>query len=206
MTCDLDRRPQRDAGFSLIELMAAMVIFAIIAVIAQRSMTVSMIAADRISNRSTSIAELQLAVSQVTRDLENLVPRAIRTGSDAPEPAIVLENDGQVLTFTRGGIDDPTGRARSPFQRVIYVGGAPENEPPRRGTWDQVDRPAISTPRLSPLTENIAALSFAVYSDGQWIKNWPSAGETNPAILPDGIAVTFETRLWGPVRRVVSFR
>lgn len=193
-------------GFSLLELMVALSIFAIIAVVAQRGMMMSMTSADRLSERSTDIAELQLAVSAVTRDLENAVGRTVRTGPEQTEPALLLEDDGRRLTFTRSGIIDPTGRARSPFQRVIYTAGATPDDAPQRGTWAHIDRPNGALPNLTPLDDEIGAISFLVFSEGQWVSTWPQADMRNPATLPDGIAVVFDTRIWGPVRRVVSYR
>ncbi|MEO0676170.1 MAG: type II secretion system minor pseudopilin GspJ [Pseudomonadota bacterium] len=199
--------PQRSnsAGFSLIELLVALTIFAIIAVIAQRGMVTAMVSADRLGERGSELAELQLAVTSVTRDLENAVPRAIRTGSGQMEAAFLLEDGGRTLIFTRAGLNDPTGRARSPFERVIYTAGASTDDAPQRGTWDHVDRPEASTPRLAALGAEIRAIEFAVLSEGSWQSSWPLTDDAGLKALPEGIAVTFETDRWGPIRRVVAY-
>ncbi|MEL6452383.1 MAG: type II secretion system minor pseudopilin GspJ [Pseudomonadota bacterium] len=193
-------------GFSLLELLVAMAIFAGLAVVAQRGMLASMLSADRLSQRGTEVAALQLAVSQVTQDIRNAVPRPIRTGGAAPGPALLLGQGGQVLTFTRAAVHDPTGRARSPFQRVIYAPSDDAEDRPQRGIWTHVDQPDGRAPRMSALDAVVTGVRFEVLSDGAWQTAWPPAQQTDPAALPEGIAVTFDTARWGAVRRVVALQ
>jgi general secretion pathway protein J len=193
-------------GFSLIELMVALTIFAIIAVISQQSMLSAMAQSSRLSEHSTDLAELELAVSLVTRDLENIAPRPIRSGLSNSEPALVLSGNGQNLTFTRGGLVDPTGRARSPFLRVAYSAAKGAEAGVERGTWTQIDRPSSAVPRQAALWSGIDAIHFQVYADGQWVENWPQPDNADLAVLPDGIAVTLDTKNWGLIRRVVALR
>ncbi|MGY3670870.1 type II secretion system minor pseudopilin GspJ (plasmid) [Marinovum sp. KMM 9989] len=194
------------AGFSLIELMAAMAIFAIVAVIAQQSMVAAMAQSARLSQHSADIAELELAVSLVTRDLENIAPRPVRIGTDQSEPALILAANGQRLTFTRSGVTDPVGRARGPFLRIAYGQPSGQTDGAARSVWPQLDRTANTAPRQAALWDGIQSTRFRIYADGQWSDSWPRPDSSDPALLPEGIAVTFETAKWGAIERVVALR
>jgi general secretion pathway protein J len=190
-------------GFTLIELVAAMTIFAIIAVIAQQSMFSAMAQSTRLTSNSADLAELELSVSLVTRDLENIAPRPVRVGGNETQGALILV-DGSDLTLTRSGVVDPVERPRGPFIRVRYDDAADAGSV--RQVWDQVDRPAAISARAATLWDGIQSMRFRVYSDGQWSDSWPPPDTDDLAALPDGIAVTFETERWGPIDRVVSLK
>jgi general secretion pathway protein J len=190
-------------GFTLIELVAAMSIFAIIAVIAQQSMFSAMAQSTRLTRNGTDLAELELSVSLVTRDLENIAPRPVRVGGNETQAALILA-DASDLTLTRSGVVDPVDRPRGPFIRVRYVDAADTGS--LRHVWDQVDRPAATSAREAMLWDGIQTMRFRVYSEGQWLDSWPPPGTDDIAALPEGIAVTFETEKWGPIDRVVSLK
>lgn len=197
-------RPALKRGFTLIELVAAMTIFAIIAVIAQQSLFSTMAHSDRLRGNASDLAELELAVSLVTRDLQNIAPRAARTGQAQSEPALILSDGGRSLGFTRSGVVDPTQAPRGPFVRVSYQQGLDQQV--QRLVWDRVDRPGSSQPRQGTLWAGIKAARFAVYDNGQWLDSWPPKDKTDLTALPQGISVTFQTDRWGQIDRVVALQ
>ena len=195
------------AGFSLIELLAALAIFAVLAVMTQQALLVTLATETRLSTRRSNLADLQRAVTLVGRDLENAAPRGVRGADGAPGPFLILENGGETFTFTRGGLPNPAGLPRSGFQRVRY-GTAQGGRGIERRIWRRLDTAPWQEPEVSVLLDDAEGVRFRVWTrEGGWRSSWPNPEDpTTRERLPDGIEAVLETRQFGTIRRVVSLR
>ena len=98
-------------GFTLVEILIAIAIFAFIGV-ASTAVLTTVIDSDELSSaRFEKFQRLQRAVTTIERDMQQAVPRAVRT--DGQTNTIVMrggesdESDNDGLAFVRSGWQNP---------------------------------------------------------------------------------------------------
>ena len=200
-------RSAASAGFSLVELLAALAIFAVLAVMTQQALVATLMTQTRASVRRADLASLQRAVTLVGRDLENVAPRGVRGANGAREPFLILENGGETLTFTRGGLPNPAGLRRSGFQRIRYVLGR-DGRGLERWVWPRLDPVAGQRPQVEVLYKDIEGVRFRVWTErSRWRTRWPNPEDLNTRMrLPEGIEAILDTSRFGTIRRLVSLK
>ena len=201
----MSRRRTFDAGLSLIELVVAMALFAVVATMTQQALVAALRGADRLDANGRRLADLQVVVSRVTRDLQAAAPRPPRATGSGPAPrAFTLSQDGRALDFVRVAPPDPTGRPLGAFRRVAVFPSPNDTDRVARAEWRRVDAPPGPPDRSGDLSALVTGLSFEALADTGWTGSWPPGPEAEPDLLPRAVAVTFETARWGPIRRVVT--
>ncbi len=199
----------RFAGFTLIEVMLAMVITAFVAMLAYSGLDAAMSAAESHEGQAERIAEIQLPLSVLERDIRNSVARPIRDEYDQFIGAMVGgELNDYPLILTRSGWDNPRELPRSNLQRVRYV---LDNEELWRESWPVLERlseeegqtrtlllAGIKRFQLSFLNPGSVNASQSPLG-GEWIEEW-----SEPQQLPLAVEITLEIDNFGEVKRVFS--
>lgn len=192
--------PRGASGVTLIELLVALVIFAIMSAIAYASLDTLLQSRARLDARSESLAGLQLAFTVLGRDIEQAVNRPVR--DEFGDRQVTMAGTDSELEFTRAGWRNPAGLRRSELQRVGYHLA---DEELRRVTWRVLDRTQGSEPSETVLLSGVSAfeLRFLDQQD-EWASFWPPADVAAPgrSPLPRAIQVTLETEQWGRVTRL----
>jgi general secretion pathway protein J len=191
----------QERGFTLLELLVALAIFAVLGVAAYAGLDVVLDAKDRIEAKSDQLGRLQMLFVLMGRDIEQTARRSVRDNYGDSLPALLGSNTA--LEFTRAGWRNPAGLRRSHLQRVAY---GLTDETLTRATWDVLDRAQDSEPRTVNLLGEVTALEIR-YLDGsgEWRSDWPpSAGADRPAAapLPRAIEITLEVKGWGSIMRL----
>lgn len=136
---------RRSGGFTLVELMISLAIFALMVTLAYQSVNLLLDAGRRVEGPQAEFQQLQRAMAFVERDLHQLaLLRPMNTGSVGGENNSIMqfEDAGVLLEFTRGGNPDvawqlrASGQMRSSMQRVRYM---LEDGKLLRQTWNLVD-------------------------------------------------------------------
>ncbi|WED44182.1 GspJ family T2SS minor pseudopilin variant LspJ [Legionella cardiaca] len=147
----------KKAGFTLIEILIALAVFAILATITSSAMYYSFNTKARVSQQAERLNILQLAVILMQRDSIQIIPRSIRGNEMHLFPAFI--GQPQYLEFTRVGVENPNSQEkRSTLQRIAYV--CHDNQLLRR-SWqvlDPVNRDHYSD---KVLIDNLLACRFA---------------------------------------------
>jgi general secretion pathway protein J len=123
---------RRTSGFTLMEVMVAIAIFALIGVASYRMLSAVAGSDERLARSGEQMATLNRALWLIGQDVEQLKPRPIRDAAGQRRPALLLDPAQELpLQLTRGGRANPLQLPRSSMQRVAWsVGPHPEHENP----------------------------------------------------------------------------
>ncbi len=193
-------------AFTLIEILVALVVLAIMSVAAYAGLD-ALIKTREITHRNeTHFRQLQLAMVTLTRDLEQAVVRPIRATSGALSPAMLGgDRDVPELTFTRSGRPNPLERPRSSLERVAYT---VDHDELVRFFYQVLDRTVEETPSRQVLLSHVSALHVRFLDhSGQWSSHWPPMNAEPQAyerIDPVAVEITLQTQRWGKIRRLIE--
>ncbi len=136
---------QKNPGFTLLELLVSMSIFAMLGLGAYQMLQTVANSHERVRSSADAFTGLNLAYSIIQRDFNQFAPRSVRDEYGEPLPPIVFENEDYIIEFTRRGWSNPAGRQRSRLQRVAYSLDF-EKETLTRHFWKVLDRAEDSEP------------------------------------------------------------
>ena len=190
-------RPPDQRGFTLLELLVALAIFSVIAVMAYGGLQTVLNQQAQTEVNAESLAVLQKTYLVMQRDIEQAVPRPIRDEFGDEQGALVGTD---LFQLTRGGWNNPAGQPRSTLQRVGY---ALEERQLIRYAWMVLDRAQDSKPVRQPLADDIESMTVRYLDDaGNWQEQWPplQTGQNPPLStldFPRAIEMTLEHARFG---------
>lgn len=184
-------------GFTLLEVLLAMAIFAVVSVMVFSGLNNAQIIAERMREQSAQLTGLERAYRRLQADFESLYPRPVRDELGTRQPALVGGGLGQI-ELTRGGWRNPAGLQRSSLQRVAY---ALDGEQLTRVHWVVLDRVQGSEPVQTRLLDGVNAmrLRYLEKSQRQWLEFWPPPGSSDPELLPLAVELSLDTAAWGTI-------
>ncbi|MDZ7791974.1 MAG: type II secretion system minor pseudopilin GspJ [Xanthomonadales bacterium] len=190
-------RPSKTGGYTLVEVLVAVMVFGILSASAYVALDALSRAAGGHRDRSEDFGALQLAVARMDADLRQLAARPVAAPAGRTEPALVGEP--RSLRATRAGWANPAGLKRSTLQRFGWQLSGTEVQRVRWPVTDRVSEGRALTETVLPQVESLA-FSYRDAS-GVWQERWPT--DDALARLPTAIEVLIDTRRFGRVRRVV---
>jgi len=197
---------RRSAGFTLLELLVSLAIFALLATMAYSALNTVLNARKEVEQRAARLTELQTAFMVMQRDIEEAVARPVR--DDLGDEQAALKGGGAgtgVLTLTRTGWRNPLGVARSDLQRVDYVFNKQQL---LRESWNTLDRGPGNEPYVEVLIDGVSAVDMRFMSqDRQWAGYWPPDASNNAenqdaVLMPRAIEVSVDVNGWGRIVRL----
>jgi general secretion pathway protein J len=195
---------KKSRGFTLIEILVALLIFAIMGVLAALSLHSIIRSHEQLKKADHELLQLQITMTLLRRDISEVINRPIRNQDDEQEPAF-LSQSGTRITFTRTGLMNPFNDSRqSNMQRVGY---ALEGNNLVRLTWGALDQPPKSVPESQTLLSNVASLQWQFVADnGSTSQSWPpSTGsnmQTENSPLPKAVLVVMHIKNEGVLQGV----
>ncbi len=158
-------------GFTLLELLVSLSIFAAIGIMAYSGLGNVMRQQFRTGEHSERMRDLQLAYHILQRDFEQFIARDIRNAYGDPLPALQGGGSYAGVEFTHAGYPNPAGFLRSNLQRVAYV---VEDGALVRHAWRVLDRSQDSVPDRQLLLDRTEGLVLR-YLDARdsWQERWP---------------------------------
>ncbi|MGY0218951.1 type II secretion system minor pseudopilin GspJ [Endozoicomonadaceae bacterium StTr2] len=204
------------AGFTLLELMISIAMFALMSVAAYRLFDSVLHAQRATESVWEKISSVQRALLVFDRDFAQAVSRPVKNEYGQTEQAFIAGKSDYLVEFTRGGWRNPLGLRRSELQRVAYW--LDDEGRLMRRYWLDLDRHADSEPVDQLLLENVSQFDLQVQDAEQgWHRSWPKAGAQvtadvqgseqqkgkKPLPVPLAIALSFEHEYYGALEYVV---
>lgn len=167
----------KDQGFTLIELVVAMAIFAVLTLSGWQVFNNLIKVRERATVKAEQVSAIQEAYEQLSRDFVQATPRPATIGAST-EPAFLLQNN--IFHLTRTGLIDPLQQGVSPMQRVYYT---VEQEQLVRYAVAQVDQDGNAVPSKTVLLNHVTNWSVNALSNTNNSPVWPidTTNTTNSA-------------------------
>ncbi len=199
------RRVHRARGVTLLELLVAMAVFAVIGVGAYTALFSVLDAREATQRQAERLAAVQRSVDALVRDLRQAVERPVRSVKPAQRAPLLAQRGQQaLLTLTRGGWLNPADLPRSTLARVSW---SLRDGRLRRRIKEQPDaraRPNQRPDRVYLREVESVELRFRD-GEGNWQDQWPPLNTRSDAAgLPLAVEFTITLTDWGEIRRLVA--
>ncbi|MEL7487567.1 MAG: type II secretion system minor pseudopilin GspJ [Pseudomonadota bacterium] len=203
-------RPAPQQGFTLAELMVALLVFSFVATAGVYALRLAVESREQLEEADGYIRQVELMREFLRRDLYQIAPRPVRDEFGAPAPTwfyggashpVTLSDRDEALLFSfvrRGWINPEAREPRSDLQYVQYVF--------KGGALVRRIRPYLDDARDQPHTDkvlignvsNVRASFLRGETRGRldWIEDWPS-GQT--AEQPEAVRVSLTDRRYGDI-------
>ncbi len=193
------------AAFTLIELMVAMAVFAVLSMIAYGGLNNIIKTSEVVEEQAERLKELQIFMAVVQKDMQNIVRRTVRDELGDLEAAVKMPGSGgRTLEFTRGGQRNLLKLPRSDMQRVGYE---LREDQILRITYRQLDRAPGAEPLEQVLLDEVQDWQIRLLDEkSNWYEVWPPSNQigTTQSSLPQAIELQVTLKDWGEIRRLLS--
>jgi len=198
---------KRQRGFTLIEILVAMAIFAVIALISYRTLSSLFEVREHLQKQSGRLRDTALFFARLDSDLSGLLDRETITADGLRAHPLVLTAspqyaDDAALSFSRTGFADIDGLVGAP-QRVGYRLKDGKIE---WLLWSGLDQAPRSAPTAYAALSGVQDVAWrAVDVGGSPLDRWPQPGrEKEP--FPAGLQLTITLTGGEVVSRTIALR
>jgi len=197
----------RPRGFTLLEVLVAVFVFGIVAMLAYGGYNQLIRQSDIVESNAGRTRQIQAAVQRMVEDFSMIEPRPIREPlGETLEPALRADPRAETLVdLTRSGWSNPAGVSRSTLQRVTYRFLDNKLE---RAYWTALDRTQTDEPTDAVLLDRVRSVSLRFMDQNQsWHEQWPPLGYSGPdatRLRPIAVEFTLDLEDWGKVVRLVE--
>jgi general secretion pathway protein J len=196
----------RRRGFTLIEVLIAIAIVAVIALLGYRALAALSDAETRLAAEATRWRTLDLFFARLEGDMRQAIPRSARSGATREAPWLGFTADpgidggASALAFSRAGPEfnlEPGSagqrlgyRLRNGNLEVLY--------------WASYDRPPDAQATSYALLADVARFRLTYLArDDAWVDRWPITGDTD---LPRAVRVQLTLSSGETIERWLALR
>ena len=182
----------RSKAFTLVELLVALAIFAVLSGFAYRALDTMLQSREALERESRKWRDVTVFVGRVERDLAAVLPRRPAVGASgvalAPiSSAIDAANGRSGLAITRSGSPLQENALAAP-QRIAY---RLEGTQVQRLAWNSVDAAPRDEPSPVPVLADVRALDFRFLdATGEWRASWGLPGSAQT--VPNGVEMRLQ--------------
>lgn len=163
-------------GFTLIEILVALFIFAIMGVLAAKSLQDIIRVHNHLKARDRQTMEVIMTMTLLRRDMNNAIDRPVLNADGQKSGAFL--GSGNAITFTRAGILNPFDKSRqSNMMRMEYE---LDGDKFVRLTWSVLDAVPDTKPAKQVLLNDVSDISWQfIASNGKKASSWPMPKQNN---------------------------
>jgi len=194
-------------GFTLLEILVATVILAVMGLMAYRAVSEAQVAVTAAESHMDRLRKTQQSIQLLVTDFRTLAPRAVReTIGDGLRAALLRDPNGiNLVELSHAGWPNGAGTPRGTVQRVIY---RLEEGKLIREHWNVAD-PTLATPPVKrELLDRVERIEIRYMdSSREWIEQWPPFGNTQDFGFrerPLAVEITLVLADYGELRRIVE--
>ncbi len=194
-------RSRTEQGFTLIEVMVALVIFVALSFGVYQVLNQVQRSEELTRENTSRLNQIQKAVLVMDSDFRQVAPRAFRTNGEEASPYwlvwqdYLLDSDSKGLLFTRLGWSNPN--QQFPRGEVVKVGYRMMNKQLQRVWWRYPDTVAGDQGTVLPLLDGVTSFSARFLTGDGWQDNWDRQNA-----LPDALSVTLTLEDYGDITRI----
>ncbi|MEJ2601695.1 MAG: type II secretion system minor pseudopilin GspJ [Gammaproteobacteria bacterium] len=194
-------------GFTLIEVMVSLAIFAALAAASYTTLNGVVEASRIVSDQMSRLQALQRTMQRMTLDFGQLAPRAVRDElGDGRLPGLQAgDRSGDLVVLSRGGWSNPLVLPRPALQRVAY---RIEEDRLVRRQWPVMDRTLGTDPAEATLIEGLRDIRIRYLAGAdEWIEQWPpvsQSGAEGLTLRPRAVEIVLDIEELGEIRRVIE--
>jgi general secretion pathway protein J len=188
---------KRQAGFTLMELLIAMSITAIIAVMAYQSVNEVTLVKASTEKKVEEFEKLQRSIWWIEQDLTQLAPRSIQDELGGVLPAY-MASSLQGIQFSRIAVyPSPYG-----VSGLVRIGYQLEENTLYRLIWPVLDRAPDTVPKKLAILKEVKSFEVKQLDiNNKWQFNWPIDSK-DTIVLPKMIEMTLTLKDGEKIRRV----
>jgi general secretion pathway protein J len=200
--------PTAIRGFTLVELLVALAIFAILSALAYGGYNNSVKQNEIARTSMKRLESLQTTMRLLTQDFEQMTPRPVRDVlGDGRLPALVADKrDQNLFALTRAGWTNPAGLPRPTLQRVSYV--LDEDGKLFRQHFLVLDATLANEPVRRELIDRVTSLTLRYMdSQKQWQDQWPPLNAPPVTLArsrPLAVEIRLELEDMGAITRLIE--
>ena len=181
-------------GFTLVELLVAIAIFAVLSALGWKVFDYLAKVKDRNAMHEANLEQLQESYQQILRDTMQAVPLTANVKGQQ-QPALVLQNGR--FNFSKTGVTDPLQQSISPHERVEYQYRADEKKLYRL-KYRNLHQTGNDQPESSVMLDEVEAFEIMVLNPNE-LSSWPESSidpqQTEQLrLLPKGIKINLTVR------------
>ncbi len=190
------------SGFTLIEILIALFIFSIVALIMTTALHNTLNAQSATEKKSAQLAALQITLSLLTRDIEQIIDRPAMTAAGTYENFTGTTNS---MTFIHTGLPNPNWQLTRPtLQRTRWE--LNNQQQLQRLNFPLPDQANNQLPDARIFLSSIHTLTFSYLDNkGQFHSTWPpeKTEDTPPARLPRAIRISLSLENQGRLTQLI---
>lgn len=189
-------------GFTLIEVLVALIIFTLITILGFRALTYILDYVERDESYYQDQDRIQRAWNILLQDMLHLRPRAVRDRLGGITRAYQTGTDDYLLVLTRGGMPTITG-TESGLQRVAY--SLSDEGEFLRWTWPGMDLFNDAEPASQLLIGGVARVEFwQLNASNEFEQNWPPLNQqVTLTELPRMVRLVIEMEDGAQIERLI---
>lgn len=208
----LQKLLRKRAGFTLIEVLIALAIFAVLALISYRTLSSILDARERLQAESSRLRDQSLFFARLEADLVAVLPRRSTTADGLSEPAMriwrntVTPNDPRIA-FTRAGFGNNADMSAAP-QRIGY---RLKDDTIELLIWNGLDQSPRAVPNAYPALSGVRTMTIRALEPkapyGNWRDDWPTREQSELSVyLPAALEITVVPTIGEPIVRIFALR
>lgn len=188
-----------EGGFTLLEMLVALAVFAVIGVLASRILTGMVDVNEGTRDRGGALFAAQRAMSLIGRDVQQLTHRSVRDELGRTEAAVAIGGQA-LLEFTRLGWRNPLADPRAETQRVAYLH---EDQSLLRLFWPVLDRAPGTEPVIQVLLTGVDEVEFVAHDDqGSQHRFWPASADPEDRTALAAVEMRLSVEPYGRLERL----